>query len=380
MKKWKIPYLNVLPVLLIAFLLFRLINNTELSIGGLFETVYGSVAYFVAGLVVAYILNPAMVFFERLISSKKDSARVKKTKRAGIIAFLYLLFIGIVTVFVVAVIPTIRTGIREISDNMPYYAKVLERFLTDFSLADKAGLSGTIKTWINEGSGFLFDWLQGLDFSTIGGAVSSGVSSFATGVVRLGFGLVISVYFLYSKERLLLNLKKLMYALFGRRRTDAICEKGAKINSIFLDYITSRLLQSLIMFLLGLAVLVPLGVPLAPLLAIFMAVCNLIPYFGPFLGGLISVVLVLFYSPVKAFWVLAYAIGIQMLDNMVIGPKIMSDQVGISPILVIAGVTLGGTIGGVLGMILGVPAVAVVKLVFYDPYIERKLKEREIDV
>ena len=73
-----------------------------------------------------------------------------------------------------------------------------------------------------------------------------------------------------------------------------------------------------------------------------------------------------------------YAVGAQILDNTIIGPKIMSDQVGISPLLVIAGVTLGGTFGGILGMFLGVPVIAVIKLVFYDPYIERKLKENDI--
>ena len=107
---------------------------------------------------------------------------------------------------------------------------------------------------------------------------------------------------------------------------------------------------------------------------------NLIPYIGPFLGGFISTALVLLYSPIQALWVLVYAIGVQILDNIFIGPKVMSEQVGISPLLVILGVTLGGTFGGVLGMFIGVPLVAVVKLVFYDPFVERKLAEKEIQV
>ncbi len=378
MKKQKIPYLNVLPVLLIAFLLFKLVDTMEFSLGGVISVVYGCVAYFVAGLVVAYILNPALKFIEKWIVTSKDSPRVKHIKRGGTIAFLFLLLIGGIVLFVVAVIPTVRDGINELKTNLPFYVENVESWLNRFSVSENSTLYGLVSVWAAEGYGFLNEWLSGLDFSTIGSAVTTGVSNVATGFVRFVFGIIISVYFLYSKEGLILCVKKLVYALFGQNRGDTVIETGRKINAIFLDFIVGRLLQSLIFLFIGLAVLVPLRIPLAPLLALFMAVMNLIPYIGPFIGGLISTVIVLLYSPIQALWVLAYAIGIQILDNIFIGPKVMSEQVGISPLLVILGVTLGGTFGGVLGMFIGVPLVAVVKLVFYDPFVERKLAEKEI--
>ncbi len=379
MKKIKIPYLNVLPVLFIAFLLFKLVNNTELSFGGVFQTLYSCIAYFVSGFIVAYLLNPAMNFFEKLIASTKDTARTRSLKRTGVIAFLYLLLIGCVTIFVVAIIPIISNGFRELADKIPSVMIALEGWLADFG--NKPGSKALVsESWFEDGFKILYNWLRNHDLSTIGGAVTSGVSSVATGLIRFGFGLVISVYFLYSKENLIVSLKKFSFAFFGKKRGERMAETGRKINTIFMSFIVSRLLQSLIMFLLGLLVLVPIGVPLAPLIALFIAVMNMIPYFGPFLGGLISVVLVLFYSPIMALWVLIYAIGIQILDNVVIGPKIVSEQVGISPLLVIAGVTLGGMFGGILGMILGVPLVAVAKLVFYDAYIDRKLKEEGVEI
>lgn len=380
MKKIKIPYLNILPVLFLAFLLFKLVDSTELSFDGVFKIAYGCIAYFVSGLVVAYLLNPAMVFFENLISSQKDSKRTKRLKRGGVIAFLYLLLAGVLTIFVVAIIPTIRNGVREIADNLPAYTGKIEEWLSLFSAVQDPELTGTLEGWLEEGTGVLYNWLQGLDLSTIGGVISNGVSSVATALIRFGFGLIISVYYLYSKETLIESVKKLIYALFGQNRADRILHVSSQINTIFLDFIVSKLLQSMILFIVGMMVLVPIGIPLAPLIALIIAVTNMIPYFGPVLGAVPCVVLVLLYSPVKALWMALYAVGIQILDNTVIGPKITSEQVGISPLLVIAGVTLGGTFGGILGMILGVPLVAVLKLVFYDPYIERKLKEKGIDM
>ncbi len=380
MKRIKIPYLNLLPMLLIAFILFKLVNNTELSFGGVAKTFYGCIAYFVSGFIVAYLLNPAVKFFDKLIRSEKDTVKAKKLKRAGVIAFVYLLLIGVITVFVVAVIPTIRDGIREVTENIPAYTAHIEEWLAGFSGTTDPKLSKNISQWFEDGVKVLYNWFQGVDFSSISDAVTSGVSSVATSIIRFGFGVIISVYFLYSKERLIRSVKKLIYAFFGKNKSEKIFVTAQKINVIFLDFIVSKLLQSLIMFLVGLIVLVPLRIPLAPLIALFIAVTNMIPYFGPYLGAIPSIILVMFYSPIKALWILLYAIGVQILDNAIIGPKILSEQIGISPVLVIAGVTLGGTFGGILGMFLGVPIVAVIKLVFYDPYIAKKLDEQQIEV
>ncbi len=381
MKKFKIPYLNLLPILLIAFLLFKLVYNTELTIGSIVTTVYGCVAYFVSGFVVAYLLNPAVNFFEGLIRSKKDSPKMKKLKRAAVIAFVYLLLIGVITIFVVAIIPTIRDAVIKMMDTIPQYADYVENWMLDFSDDVDPQVYSNVENWVDDGFKVLYNWLQKMDISSVSSAVTTGVSSVVVGLIRFGFGFVVSVYFLYSKERLILGVKKLVYALFDKECAEKLFGIGQKIHVIFLNFIVSKLLQSLVMFVLGLVVLVPLQVPYAPLIALFIAITNMIPYFGPFFGAVFCIILVPFDTQklLPAVWVLAYVLGAQVLDNTVIGPKVVSDQVGISPILVIAGVALGGTFGGVLGMFLGVPVVAVAKLVFYDPYIERKLKERKID-
>ena len=70
MKKFRIPYVNVLPVLVLAFLIFKLIDSANLSMGGLWQALYGCVAYFIAGFFIAYLLNPAVNFFEALIRSQ----------------------------------------------------------------------------------------------------------------------------------------------------------------------------------------------------------------------------------------------------------------------------------------------------------------------
>jgi len=380
MKKIKIPYLNLLPVLLIAFVLFKLVDTAELSVSGLFRIASDAATSFVFGLVVAYLLNPAMVFFEKLIGSSKDSEKTRRIKRGGIIAFLYLMLLGLLTIFVVSVIPTIQDGIQEITENMPVYTRHLETWITKITGKENEGLYLMLDSWVEEGSKVIYNWLKGINVSTIGTLLTSSVSSVALLIFRICFGFIISVYYLYGKEKLIRGIKKLLYVLFGESKTDKILYVSRRSNKIFQQYVIGQLLQSLILFIIGLAVLVPFRYPFAPLLAFVLAFSNMIPYFGPTMGAVPCVILVLFYDPVKAFWLIAYAVAAQFLDNSVIGPKVMSEQVGISPLLVIAGVTIGGIFGGLFGMILGVPTIAIIKLVFYDSYVEKKLKEKNINI
>ena len=382
LKKIKIPYIGVLPIILISAVIIKLIFSTNISVAGVISVLYSCIAYFVWGFVYAYFLNPLMVFFERLISSRKDTERIKKYKRAGVIAFLYLLIAGLITIFVVAIVPTIRQGISEIIDNIPRYAANFEMWVSDLTNSFDLTLTQTIEQYANSVFASLYNWLMGvLNVSSIGNAVSSAVSVSAQMVVRAVFGIVVSVYYLYSKEGLIKKVKELVLAVFTEKKADEIFKTGRRINDIFKNFILSRLLQSLIMFIIGLVVLAILRVPLAPLVAFIIAITNMIPYFGPWLGAIPCVMLALFIGGwLPAVIVVAFAVGIQILDNLIVGPKIMSTQVGISPLLVIAGVTIGGKFGGVIGMFLGVPLVAVVKLVFYDRFISKRLKEKNLQI
>ena len=217
------------------------------------------------------------------------------------------------------------------------------------------------------------------DVSGVGTVVTTAVSVSAKAVVRIVFGIVISIYFLYGKEKMIFQIKRLIYALFSKEHAESIMEYSSAINRIFYDFIISKILQSLVIFVLGLIILIPLGVPLAPVISLLLAVTNMIPYIGPWIGSVPSVLIAFLFNPVKGVIVLLFIVGMQILDNLFIGPKIMSDRVGISPLLVIAGVAVGGTFGGVIGMFLGVPLVAVAKLVFYDRFVEKRLRSKNME-
>ena len=381
MKKWKVKYLDLIPILIIAFFLCKIIFTTDISFSGIIETIYSCVAYFIYGLVFAYFLNPLLTALEARITTRKDSPKAKKVKRGISIAALYLAVLGFIAIFMVTIIPAIAAGIKDFVKELPQYLANFQIWFKHTVSLFNEDLAKELSAKLTQLVMNFYEWVTGqVDVEKIGSAVATTVGVSAKVVVRIVFGILISIYFLFGKERLLHHAKRFAYAVFKTETSEKVISYGRQINKIFYDFIIGKLVQAFVIFIIGLVVLVPFDIPLAPLISLLLAITNIIPYIGPWIGSVPSVTLALLYSPVKALIVLIFIIAMQILDNLFIAPKIMSDRVGISPLLVIAGVAIGATFGGFIGMFIGVPVVAVAKLVFYDNFIEKRLKEKDINI
>ena len=381
MKKWKIKYLDFIPILIIAFFLCKIVFTTDISFSGIIETVYSCIAYFIYGLVFAYFLNPLLSALEKRMITRKDTEKIKKVKRGISIAVLYLAVLGFISIFIMTIIPAIASGISDFIKGLPQYLANFQIWFKNTVSLFNEDLAKELSAKLTQIVMNFYDWVTGrVDVEKIGSAVATTVSGSAKVVVRIVFGILISIYFLYGKERLLRHAKRFVYAVFKKETSEKVIDYGRHINKIFYDFIIGKLVQAFVIFIIGLVVLVPFDIPLAPLISLLLAVTNIIPYIGPWIGSVPSVLLALLYSPIKALVVLAFIVAMQILDNLFIAPKIMSDRVGISPLLVIAGVAIGATFGGFIGMFIGVPIVAVAKLVFYDNFIEKRLKEKNINI
>lgn len=384
MKKLKIKYLDAIPILIIAFLLCKLVFTADMSLSGALGVVYSCVSYFVYGLIIAYLLNPIISTIESRVVNEGDSARKRKVKRGFTIAVVYLAVLGLLAVFFVNIIPEIASGLKDFFANFTEYLAAFQTWLKSTFRFISPNIMSKMTEFISSlGSNFT-NWMSNREnIAEVSGVVTDVVSVSAKFVLNLVFGVVISVYFIYGKENILKQIKRLVYAVFSETRAENIVNRSNQINKIFHDFILSKLVQAFVMFVFGLVVLVPLGIPYAPLISLVLAISNMIPYLGPWLGSVPCVLLVLLTDPshpIQALILVAFILIMQIVDNVYIGPKITADRVGISPLLVIAGVAIGGTFGGVIGMFLGVPVVAVIKLVFYDSFVERRLKEKNIDI
>lgn len=361
----KIPHLNLIPILIIAFLLFKAISNIEFLAQG-FWFIMSILSPFFWAFGVAYILNPLMLYFEKQL----------KLTRFFSISLVYILVLGFIILTITILTPTISNNIGEIVSNMPLYIKKTQLWfdshLSKFNLANNQ----EIINYINRNLNNIADRLTSSLNSTFNFALTKAIA-FTSSFIKMIFGFIISVYILKDKENFIRNIKRLLYAVFDKNSIDSFLIFGAEVNSMFSRYIIGKTIDSLIIGILCAAGLTILDIPYSLLISFIVGVTNMIPYFGPFIGMIPAFLITLFYDPIEALKVLGFILLLQQFDGWYLGPKILGEKVGVSPFWIILAVILGGGTFGVLGMFLGVPAVAILK-VSMERYISKRLTEKNI--
>lgn len=210
-------------------------------------------------------------------------------------------------------------------------------------------------------------------------AVSGGVVSTVNFLKNLLVGAIVSVYFMATKERCVAHARKITYSLFSKEKVYWIFRGANKVDHIFSGFVRGKLLDSLIIGVLCFIGCSVLKMPYTPLVSVFVGVTNVIPFFGPFLGAIPSLFLILLVNPLKALYFLLFVLALQQLDGNVIGPKILGDSTGLSSLWVIIAILVGGSFFGVAGMFFGVPVCACLyNLVAF--MVDRRLAEKDLPV
>lgn len=363
----KIPYITVLPVLLIAMVSYKLIDRLS-TVNEAISLVMNILVPFFWAFGIAFVANPILKRIEKGFKLPRNIS----------IVLTFMLIGSFITVIVMFVLPSIVESINDIFRSIPDYVNAVDVFLIE----NKIDLSKF------EQLDFFSDW----DFTNIDSMVSNlskyfnvfsnvlfGVLSITTGVFKIIIGVIISIYILKDKESFKLSLKKSVYAYLREDNADKLVELGREANDVFSKFLIGKTLDSFIIAIIAYVGFSLIGTNYPMLMAIIIGITNMIPYFGPFFGGIPVTIIVLFYNPLVALYTGIYIIVLQQVDGYIIGPKILGDSVGVTPFWIILAILIGGGLFGVLGMLLGVPTFALIRNV-YIRYIDKKLKEKDIEI
>ena len=182
---------------------------------------------------------------------------------------------------------------------------------------------------------------------------------------------------LASKDRLKFQIKKFFYAYFSKNFAEETFELGRISNTIFSDFIIGKMIDSTIIGIIAFIGMLFIYPDYAVLIAIIIGVTNMIPFFGPFIGAIPSIFILLILSPFASFVFLIFIIVLQQVDGNIIGPKVLGSSLGLSPLWILVGIIVGNGAMGFLGMIIGVPTFAVIyNLVSRNT--KEKLEEKDI--
>ncbi|MCR5793600.1 MAG: AI-2E family transporter [Lachnospiraceae bacterium] len=341
-----------------------------------FDQIWGSILKLInilqpilMGLVVAYLLNPVMMFFERNIIKLNESRLNEKFSKGfirNISIFLALLCaVLIFFVFGLIVVPELIQTTISLIKVMPGRLEALSNNVLN-QINDNKLIAPYASTYISEATDWLENWMRTDLLTTVrtwGTYFAVGLLGFFSAIMNLIIGLIISIYVLKSKEHFAGQAKMVIYAIFSKDSAEVVIDTCRQSHLIFSGFIVGKLIDSLIIGILTFIGLSILHIPYVLIVSVIVGVTNIIPFFGPYIGAIPSALLILCVSPIHSLYFLIFILILQQIDGNIIGPNILGESTGLSAFWVIFSILVGNGIFGFLGMIIGVPLFAVIALI-----------------
>ena len=349
-----------------------------------FTLVLDMLSPFIYGFVFAYLCNPILKFFNskvyKFIEKKKKHP---KLKYALSIITTYIVVAVAITIIFLLLIPQVVKSYTTLQSQISSYVTATQTWADDFvrtfpffngeyqnfaEFLDVNEITSSIKDFITNSSNL---------FQLIANYIISYAGRFVLEMKNILLGVILSVYFLLSKDKIKAQIKKTLSAFLDGKKINQLMSFVKFTDDTFGGYIVGNLLDSLMVGLLTFIILAIFEIPYYPLISVIVGVTNLIPFFGPFMGAIPSAFIILIADPIKSLFFIIIILIIQQIDGNIITPKILGDSTGLSAMWVIIAITISGDLFGIAGMFLGVPVFAVVYAVTKQQ-IEKRLKNRKL--
>lgn len=351
-----------------ASICFFYLINEHTTVGRVLGGVVNLLIPFIYGAALAYILNPVLNWLEQKVFPNLfgNSMTPRGRRRLGVLITL-LFAVAVVAIFLAILIPQIVESIDSLATSIYEFLPKAQLILGD--LVEEYG-SNEVLVMVMSAFGIdisdpsiALQRLAARSYTFLTQVLPNlfgGVVRFTSGLLNVIVGIIIAIYLLLSKEVFYAQVKKLMFAFFPRRFTQALLNLTHDSNAIFCGFISGKILDSAIIGVLCFIGCTVLGMPYTVLVSFIVGVTNVIPYFGPFIGAIPSIFIIMIADPIKSLIFAVFVLILQQLDGNIIGPKILGDSTGLSAFWVIFAVTFFGGLFGFVGMLIGVPTFAVI--------------------
>ena len=366
-KKW-LFWFSFSVATIVVFKTIDSVSSIFSVIGGFLELMMP----FLMALLVAYILYMPSRKIENGLNKTKFKF-LKEHRRGLSVLIVYLIFSLLIFITINFILPTLSTSIKELVENLPnYYNNAIEYFnnLDEDSILFKLNINGYLKSLEEIDIGAqIVNWISLDNISSY----IKGIMGAANVIFDIFVTLVVSIYILLERTEIFKFLKRFSKAVFSEKINSIISKYYQKTNSIFFNFITSQLIDAVIVGLITSIAMSIMRIKYAVLLGFIIGLFNVIPYFGAIVAVVISIIITIFTGGfVQAIWLAIVVVILQQIDANIINPRILGNSLNLSPILVIFAVTVGGAYFGVLGMFLGVPVIALIKIIIED-FIEYRI-------
>ncbi len=322
----------------------------------------------IIGFVITWLLAPVVNWSEKVFFTplgkrlcKKKPEKAPRVTRAISVSVTVLVFFALVVGLLTLVLPQVYKSLEKLVTRLPDYSKVAVSWINE-----KIGESKNAE-FLSKGFDTVISWARSWmetsvlpKIDTVIVLITSGVYNILKALVQTIIGFVLSVYILFNKETFSAQARKLIYAVFRKPSTGNKILNGLRfINRSFGHYFVGTLVASIIVGVCTAVFMLITGMPYVALISVIVAVTNIIPILGPYLGAIPSAFLILLESPLQSLVFIAFIVILQTIDGNVITPKIIGYQTGLSGFWIITAITIGGALFGFGGMVCAVPVCAV---------------------
>lgn len=365
-KKWF--YWFVLGVAIITF--YKLLDNFPEIIGGIVDFLKVLKPFFI-GILIAYILYMPSKSIENML--KKSKSKFIKRKARGISILLsYIIFILILLIIFNWLFPVLVQSVTELVTNLQGYIEGTIQKYNDLP-QDSILKSEAVTNSINN----VFENIRNIDFKqyinidTIS-QYAKGAMNFVNSIIDIFVAFIVSIYLLSGRTKIMAFLERFFKAIFKEKTYKNISKYFNDTNQIFFKFLSSQLIDAVVVGVLTTIAMSIMGIKYAPLLGFIIGLFNIIPYIGAIIAVIIAAIITLITGGIsQAIWMIVVIIILQQIDANIINPKIVGDNLKISPLVVIFAITIGGAYFGMWGIFLSVPIAAVCKILVED-YIKYK--------
>lgn len=327
----------ILPVFVLYIVVFRFIyfeNGLSLILQASYPIL--------AGTLLAAILNPILVFFEKTM-------KVENRYISVIMTFFFISLL--LTIVITTITPNIIESVGQLSKDIPRLYRQAN------NLIPRLGENIILKLYFAE----IVQEFSSLLTSIINNAITKVIDIFM-GLANTMISIIISIYILIDKENLENWIEEFSAFFVGKKSSGNLIKISHILYHNVSSYISGKITASLILTMLiyiGSKYIIKCPYPVID--AVVIGVTNMIPYFGTFIGGIPIILINILYNSQKGFLLCILILTLQQVENLFIDPKILSSHLSIKPLLVIISIIIGGGLFGALGLFLAVPVAALIK-------------------
>ena len=353
-----------------AVVLYMILSNLSSISAGL-GSVYSFFKPVVMGLIIAYIFNPvSKVMNERVFKKiKKEGLRWKLS-----VAFTIIVILLAVVLLFVALIPQLVDSIATFAGNLGGYIDALQDTLRGFEKSPINGLLGLNLETLANATDTLLERI-GDYLSANMGNLAIATTNIGKSLIDIALAFILAIYLLLDKTKLMEGIQRIARLIMKPEKFDSTGEFISRCNDIIIRYISFDIIDGIIVGIINFIFMLIAGMPYAVLVSVIAGITNLAPTFGPIIGAVIGGFVLVLVNPWYGLAFIIFSIILQTIDGYILKPKLFGESLGVSPLMILISIILGGRLFGVAGILLAIPFAAILDFVYRD-FVLKKLEEK----